>query len=339
MKDQFGRTIDYMRISITDRCNLRCRYCMPHGIVSVPMKEIMTMEEIARIAAAAATLGIRKIKVTGGEPLVRKGCCCLIGMLKAVPGIEQVTMTTNGILLEQYLEELLAAGIDGINISLDTLDPELYRAVTGGGDLTPVLRSIRDLAEHTNVPVKLNAVSLNLKAAAEKFGCRYEGPGWTELLSLAKTLPVDVRFIEMMPIGYGKGFETISHEALLAQLKEKYPELKPDSRIHGNGPAVYYQIPGYRGSVGLISAIHGKFCGSCNRVRLTAQGFLKSCLSFDSGEDLREILRDTGIMTEVEREERLLAALKRGIGKKPMAHCFEHPEEMTERRDMVQIGG
>lgn len=339
MKDQFGRTIDYLRISITDRCNLRCRYCMPYGIACVPMREILTMEEIVRIASLGAKLGIRKIKVTGGEPLVRKGCCDLIRMLKAVPGIEQVTMTTNGILLEEHLGELLAAGIDGINISLDTLDPVLYRGLTGGGELEAVLRPLVYLAENTAVPVKVNAVSMNLKAAAEKLGCPYAGQEWRELLALARVLPVDVRFIEMMPIGYGKDFDTISHQELLENLRREYPGLKADSRTHGNGPAVYYQIPGYRGSIGLISAIHGKFCSSCNRVRLTAQGYLKSCLSFDSGADLRRILRDDGRMTEEERDGELLAALRRGIVKKPQAHCFEHPEEMTEHRDMVQIGG
>ena len=164
MRDHLGRQIDYMRISITDRCNLRCRYCMPEGVKCVPMEEILTLEECAEIAAWAASLGISKVKVTGGEPLVRLGCCDFIRMLKDIKGIEKVTITTNGILLERYLEELISAGIDGINISLDTLDPKLYRALTGGGDLEAVLRALEKTVKirgDRQIPVKINAVSLD----------------------------------------------------------------------------------------------------------------------------------------------------------------------------------
>ncbi|MDO4267192.1 MAG: radical SAM protein, partial [Eubacteriales bacterium] len=266
MKDGFGRTISYMRISITDRCNLRCRYCMPHGIECVPMDQLLTFEEYAAAAAAAVRLGIRRFKITGGEPLARRGCCRLIAMLKQIPGVEQVTITTNGALLPEYLDEILAAGTDGINISLDTLDPELYRALTGGGDIRPVLEVLERLTEpshRTNssgkqIPVKINAVSLDLAALSERLGCSGSGAGWTELLSLAKEYPFDLRFIEMMPVGYGKQFASVDHRELLRQLKELYPDLEQDQSIHGNGPAVYYRIPGFRGGIGLISAMHGK---------------------------------------------------------------------------------
>ena len=189
MKDQYGREIDYMRISITDRCNLRCRYCMPHGIESVPMAEILTLEEYVQIAACGAAMGIRKIKVTGGEPLVRLGCCELVQMLKSCSNIEKVTITTNGILLGKYLDSLLAAGIDGINISLDTLDSGLYQALTGGGELEQVLDAIKQTTEacaERNIPVKVNAVSLELADVAERLECSYKGPGWSELLKLAE---------------------------------------------------------------------------------------------------------------------------------------------------------
>lgn len=340
MRDKLGREIDYMRISITDRCNLRCRYCMPDGIRCVSMDEILTLEEYVRIAACGASLGIRKIKVTGGEPLVRLGCCDFIRMLKELKGIEKVTITTNGILLERYLEELAAAGIDGINISLDTLDPGLYNALTGGGSLATVLKGLEyglEICQGRNIPIKINAVSLQLKDMAKRLGCGYNGPGWQELLKLAEKYPMDVRFIEMMPIGYGKEYESLNHDRVLATLREMYPGLERDNRVHGNGPAVYYRIPGFQGSIGFISAIHGKFCGSCNRVRLTSQGYLKSCLCYEDGEDLRAILRGRG--TCQEKDARLEKAMKNAIWGKPMAHCFEHPEQMTECENMVKIGG
>lgn len=329
-----------MRISITDRCNLRCRYCMPDGVKCVPMADILTLEEYVRIAACGALLGIRKIKVTGGEPLVRLGCSKLVGMLKETPGIEKVTITTNGILLERYLGELVEAGIDGINISLDTLDPALYSALTGGGSLQSVLKALEcalKVCERKAIPVKINAVSLDLEDVGAQLDCGYNGPGWQEMLWIARRYPVDVRFIEMMPVGFGKQYRSLNHEKLLHQLQAMYPDLEKDKEIHGNGPAVYYRIPGFGGSVGFISAIHGKFCAGCNRVRLTAQGYMKSCLCYEDGEDLRQILRGNG--TVEEKDEMLFAAMERAIKGKPMAHCFEHPEMMTEYDNMVSIGG
>ena len=325
MKDSYGRVIDYMRISITDRCNLRCRYCMPDGISCVPMCEILTLEEICTVAACGARLGIRHLKITGGEPLVRKGCCDLIRMLKGLPGIEKVTITTNGMLLREYLDELAAAGIDGINISLDTRDGRIYEAVTGTDGLETVLEGIRR-ASVLPLPVKVNAVSLDLGEE-----------NWRQMIELARVYPVDVRFIEMMPIGYGKQFPVINHQELLAKISEAYPGLEPDHRQHGFGPAVYYRIPGLLGSVGLISAIHGKFCSSCNRVRLTSQGYLKTCLCYEEGADLRTLLRSG--MTEAEKQERIVQTMRQAIEQKPAAHCFDHPGQMTEHRSMAVIGG
>lgn len=340
MKDHLGRTIDYMRISITDRCNLRCRYCMPEGIDCIPMTEILTLEEYRQVAACGAALGIRRIKVTGGEPLVRLGCCDFIRMLKEIPGVEKVTITTNGILLGKYLEELLQAGIDGINISLDTLDPRLYSALTGGGELKSVLSALTDTlraCKDRQIPVKINTVSMDLKQAARQLGCSYDGPGWQEMLELARRYPVDVRFIEMMPIGYGKLYGSADHQKILKQLKDRYPDMEEDQKVHGYGPAVYYRIPGFQGSIGLISALHGKFCHSCNRVRLTSQGYLKSCLCYEDGADLKKILQSGKGREETERE--LLAVMRQVIGDKPGEHCFEHPERITEHENMVKIGG
>ncbi len=342
MKDGFGRTIDYMRISITDRCNLRCRYCMPYGIEPVAMQEILCFEEIEAAARCAASLGIRHLKVTGGEPLVRRGCCRLVKMLKQVPGIEKVTLTTNGVLLEEYLEQLLDAGIDGINVSLDTMDPKRYKDLTGRDCLASVLRAL-ELAAAGVPSVKVNAVSLDLGEE-----------NWTDLVKLAERLPVDVRFIEIMPIGYGKEFPALDHRELLDKLKMLYPGLREDRSQHGFGPAVYYKIPGFRGSIGFISAIHGKFCSSCNRVRLTSQGYLKTCLCYEDGTDLRAVLREgwnTGEKEghycwpeglrpdDAELQGRLRKAFEEALRKKPAAHCFEEPEKITEAGNMASIGG
>ncbi len=328
MIDSFGRTIDYMRISITDRCNLRCRYCMPGGVEWLPMADILTYEEILRVCRAAAGLGIRHLKITGGEPLVRKGCPELIGRLKEIPGIEAVTITTNGILLEQHLDALKRAGVDGINVSLDTLDRERFAELTGFDRLDQVLSGLKR-AVAAGFKVKVNAVSLDLGRNERGGYC------WEQLAGLAREYPLDVRFIEMMPIGYGKQFETVDHQKLLEEMREVFPDLEPDGRCHGFGPAVYYRVPGFKGSLGLISAIHGKFCGQCNRVRLTSTGYLKACLCYEDGVDLRPVLRgaaDGG-------GEALCDVMERMICKKPWAHCFEEPERITEGHNMSSIGG
>ena len=348
MLDRNGREIDYLRISVTDRCNLRCKYCMPDGIQSLPMSEILTYEEMCTIAETAAELGIRHIKLTGGEPLVRRGLISFVEKLKAVSGIEAVTMTTNGILLEKELPALIDAGLDAVNISLDTMNPEKYREITGTDGLDTVLSAIKaagtiyrtaawgsgradseDSAETGNRPalrVKINAVSLDLGE-----------DNLRALLDIARNMPVDVRFIEMMPIGFGKNFPALSHTALLENLKAMYPGLQKDERRHGYGPAVYYTIPGYQGSVGLISAIHGKFCDTCNRVRLTSQGYLKTCLCYNDGADLRAILRAG--LPETEMRAALFDSMREAILCKPDAHCFDKPSRITENAGMNAIGG
>ncbi len=333
MQDFYGRSIDYMRVSITDRCNLRCRYCMPDDIQLDQMKEILTYEEIEEICRAAAELGIRKLKVTGGEPLVRKGCPKLIGRLKQIPGIEQVTLTTNGVLLKKYLPELQKNGIDAVNVSLDTLDREHYAQITGQDVLEDVQEGIR-LAVEKGIRVKINSVlipGLN------------EG-SWEELIRMAEEYPVDVRFIEMMPIGYGKAYRAVDNGTLLRQLQDHYPDIRPDGKTHGNGPAVYYYIPGFQGSIGFISAVHGRFCGSCNRIRLTSMGNCKPCLCYEDSVDLRRILRGESEGSETEgaqavRRELLLDGIRQAISMKPKQHCFEALSHITEVKQMVQIGG
>ncbi|MBE6908894.1 MAG: GTP 3',8-cyclase MoaA [Ruminococcaceae bacterium] len=326
MLDRYGRNIDYLRISVTDRCNLRCRYCMPEGVELVPMQEILTYEEIREICAAAAKLGVRKLKVTGGEPLVRRGCAELIRMLKTVPGIEQVTLTTNGVLLGKYLPELLDAGLDAANVSLDTLDRERYAAITGQDALGAVLESV-DAALASGLRLKLNAVLQKGVNDDE----------WFALASLARDRALDVRFIELMPIGAGKGIRGVANTELRAELLRRYPELEEDAAVRGNGPAVYVRVPGWKGGVGFISAMHGKFCDRCNRLRLTAQGRLKPCLCYGDAVDLMPLLRGGAHGTE--REALLCQALEDAVASKPAQHCFEAPERVTETARMADIGG
>lgn len=334
MKDRYNRTIDYMRISITDRCNLRCTYCMPQDISLTSMENILTYEEIIRICTNAAELGITRFKVTGGEPLVRKGCVTLIREMKRIPGVEQVTMTTNGVLLGRYLEELIQAGIDGINISLDTLDAWRYEKITGKNELPDVMENI-ERAVGSGVRVKLNTV---LQSGVNE-------DEWESIALLASKKQIDVRFIEMMPIGFGKNCRGISGRELLERMKTRWPDIEEAADIHGNGPAVYYHVPGWKGSIGLINAIHGKFCASCNRIRLTSRGKLKPCLCFGDTVDLMPILRSrpatekSDSFGDIESEDMIRRAIAEAIAEKPAQHCFEQKDHITEESQMVSIGG
>ena len=330
MRDRYNRTIDYMRISITDRCNLRCTYCMPQDIALTPMANLLTYEEIIEICRAASEVGISRLKVTGGEPLVRRGCVSLIRQMKKIRGIEQVTMTTNGVLLGEYLQELKEAGIDGVNISLDTLDAGRYERITGKNELRKVLENI-DKAVSSDIKVKLNTV---LQAGVNE-------DEWEQIARLAEMYPLDVRFIEMMPIGFGKSSSGVSGADLLEKMKKVWPDLERETVTHGNGPAVYYHVPGWKGSIGLINAIHGKFCDSCNRIRLTSMGKLKPCLCYGETVDLMPILRGN-IDTEASAYDlgsELKKAISEAIAEKPLQHCFEQGEFVTEESQMVRIGG
>ncbi len=322
MTDTYGRNIDYMRVSITDRCNLRCRYCMPlEGIEWVPAGGLLTLEEISQVCAQAAQIGIRKIKLTGGEPLMRKGCAALVGMLKAIPGIEQVTLTTNGTLLARHAKELYENGVTAVNVSLDTLDPEKYREITGSCALEDVLLGIAEM-ERYPVPLKINSV---LQRGVNE-------DGWLKLVELAKDRPLDVRFIEMMPIGLGKEFEAISNKELLEKLEACYGPLTAEKKPHGNGPALYYRLPGFQGCIGFISAIHGKFCGQCNRIRLTSVGQVKPCLCYAKSFSVKEAVRSG-------QDRKVQQILQQAIMDKPKSHCFEAPRAVTEQQEMARIGG
>ena len=320
MIDRYGRKIEYLRISITDRCNLRCRYCMPDGIEKVPMDRILTYEDILRICRAAVSVGITRFKVTGGEPLVRLGCTDFIGELKSMQGVSQVTMTTNGMLLAQSMPALIEAGLDAVNISLDTMDPEKFTYITKCGDISAVLKGI-DAASEGGIKTKINCVPQ--KGFNENEIGRFA--------EFAFSRGIDVRFIELMPVGSADSDTGVSNEYVLNLLKDKYPGLEPDSSIHGNGPAVYYHIPGKKGSIGLISAMHNVFCDKCNRLRLTSQGLIKPCLAYSEGVDLRPALAGT----DEDIRDRLIEAIQM----KPEKHCFNDDEDSIEKRSMFQIGG
>ena len=322
MFDSTRREIHYLRLSVTDLCNLRCRYCMPDGVEKLEREAVLTYKEFLRLAALFAQCGIDTVRVTGGEPLVRKNVEQLVAGLKAIPGIRKVTMTTNGILLAQQLPALLTAGLDSVNISLDTLRPEVFRQITARDEFAAVQAGLQAALE-SGIPVKLNCVP---QAGVN------EGE-LEDLAALAENRPLQVRFIEMMPIGYGAAMPCISGPELRQRFAHRWPELQPlTEAAFGDGPAVYYTVPGWQGSIGFIAAVHGKFCASCNRVRLTSQGFLRPCLASEAGCDLRALLRSGADDTQ------LLAAIRETIWAKPREHHFED-SSMPATRGMYRIGG
>lgn len=299
---------------------------MPNGVSCVDMEEILTYEEMEWIVRAAVRVGITRFKITGGEPLVRRGCDKFIARLIQIPGVEEVTMTTNGVLLEQELPKLWEAGLRSVNISLDTLQRIRYQELTGFDELERVKASMKAALE-IGMKVKINVVLQK----------DYNEDEWKTLAELAKLYPVDVRFIELMPIGLGKECPVVYNEEILQKLQETYQGITRDEIIRGNGPAVYYQIPGFQGSIGFISAMHGKFCQHCNRIRLTAKGQLKGCLCYGDSIDIRQIIWGDG--ERKEREKKIDCAMRMAIRKKPGQHCFEQLDKITEVRHMSQIGG
>lgn len=323
MLDACGRTIDYVRISITDRCNLRCIYCMPQeGVTCLGHGDILTFEEIERVVRALQHLGVRYVRVTGGEPMARLGCLDLVDRIHHIPGIEEIAMTTNGILLDGQVSRAKQAGLNALNISLDTLDPDAYRRMARGGELDKVLRVINDALE-AGLRVKINAVPVR----------GWNEAGLTELAAMARDRDICVRFIELMPVGCGAGLSPIPSDELEAQMAAAFGPLSRDESHHGYGPARYVRPAGFRGSIGFISPMSHEFCDRCNRVRLTADGFLKLCLNHRAGLDLRKLLRE-GIS-----EAELEAALREAIAHKPKRHGFTEDIEDREIRRMNEIGG
>lgn len=322
MKDQYGRTIDYLRISVTDRCNLRCIYCMPEaGVEWIPHEDILTFEEIVRLCRLFAFLGIRRIKLTGGEPLVRHGILSLVRELSSIPGIEQITMTTNGVLFAPMAEKLAKAGLSAATISLDTLRQERYAEITRF-DFLKETEAAMKMALSLGLSIKLNCVPL--RGVNED-----ELPA---LAALAKDEPLSVRFIELMPMGCARAYTPVPSDEVKKRLEAVYGASLPFQGRIGNGPAEYVTFPGFRGHIGFISALSQPFCSQCNRIRLTASGYLKLCLHHPDGVELLPELRSG------KSDEELLCLLASAVFRKPRQHHFE--ESLNAGNDrMNQIGG
>lgn len=324
--DGFSRPITYLRVSVTDKCNLRCIYCMPEGgLPWLRRDEILSYEEIAAIVRAAASVGVRTIRLTGGEPLVRRDLSRLISAIASVPGIDDIALSTNGLLLEEQLPELVAAGLRRVNFSLDTLKPDRFEDIARRPGLEAVLRAIDAAAKAGLAPLKLNCVVMRGKNDDELAG----------FAELTRHRPIYVRFIEVMPVHENLGLQRdtyVSSDEILERISA-IGELSPISGPAGNGPARYFALPGAAGAVGVISPLSHDYCERCNRVRLTADGRLRLCLFGDHALDLRSPLRN-GATTEA-----LATLLRSAMLIKPERHHLRLGESASRMRAFSEIGG
>jgi len=322
LKDPYSRIIDYMRVSVTDRCNLRCIYCMPEeGVEQIDHTDILSYEEIVRIIGVASGLGVRKIRITGGEPLARKDIQSLIRQVKELGVIDDLSLTTNGVLLERYADDLKRAGLDRVNVSLDSLKEDLYRKMTGG-DFKTVMKGIDKAKDIGLTPVKINMVPIR-------------GINDDEIEDFARLTvdtPYHVRFIEFMPKGNRSFYDEKKHipSDEVKMKVEKIGSLVP-VRARKNGPAKYFRLPGSRGVIGFISAMTHHFCEECSRLRLTADGKLRPCLFSETEIDLRSSIRKGVKDKEIERLLRLAVEVK------PEGHYLI--ERGKQERPMSGIGG
>ena len=319
MIDSFSRTIDYLRISITDRCNLRCQYCLPGDFTNYPRNEILQYEEFLRLCTIMAQLGVETFRVTGGEPLVRKGCVPFIGQLKTIPGVKKVTITTNGILLDNYISDLVNAGLDGLNISLDSVCKENYKNITGADALDNVLQALQKAVAY-GIPTKINTVIIKGVNDHEIL----------QIVALAEKLPINVRFIELMPTMANAEMQGISNAEVLQTITSQYEDLTPDASIYGAGPARYYCSNHLIGKVGFISPLNQHFCANCNRLRISSTGFLRLCLHHPHGVDLKQLLRSGASDDEIKH------AILTSTLEKPQQHFLQSE---TNVQDMSKIGG
>ena len=327
--DAYNRPISYLRISVTDRCNLRCIYCMPpEGVPWHPHEEILRYAEIETIVRTAAELGINKIRLTGGEPLVRRGIVDLVRALARIPGIDDLAMTTNGTLLARYAADLAEAGLRRVNVSLDTLRPERFHSITRLGRLEDVLNGMEAAQQAGLEPIKINTVVMRGMNDDEvvDFARKTMETGW------------NVRFIEPMPVGNGVLAEgewrkrVVTGKEIRERIEAALGPLEPAKMRVGNGPARYYRLPGADGTLGFITPISEHFCYRCNRLRLTADGQLRPCLLSDYEIDLRAPLRQGADVAQIK------ALILQGIRNKPMQHHLDE-QERPENRGMSEIGG
>jgi len=315
--------VDYLRLSITDRCNLRCTYCMPsEGVKARGHGEILSYEELAAFARVAAGLGITKVRITGGEPLVRHGCADFVGMLSRTSGIQDISLTTNGALLPRFAADLRAAGLKRVNISLDSLDPARFARITRGGRLEETLAGIEAAFAAGFAPVKINTLLL---------------PGVEDELDafvdLTRERDLHVRFIEFMPLDRRVAGDDLGGEGrllpagdLLRRLMERYV-LVAHEGPYGHGPAQYWSVPGARGTIGFIAGVSEHFCETCNRLRLTADGRLRTCLFSGREVDVRPLLGDP---------DALRALIEAAVAGKTYDRCRE---ALANERSMSEIGG
>ncbi len=324
MLDQFGRNINYLRVSVTDRCDLRCIYCMPkEGISWTDPSHILRYEEMVRLCRLFAGLGITKIRLTGGEPLVRRDLQELVRGIGAIEGIDKLNLTTNGVKLSAMLPQLVEAGLGGINLSLDTLDREQFYSITRIDALHSVLDGLMAAINEPNLSVKLNCVPMEQNESQ-----------LVPLARLAKEHDIAVRFIELMPIGLGSNLNRRTEDEVRAVLEEAFGKARVADKGDGAGPGRYVTFDGFCGKVGFISAMTHQFCDGCNRVRLTATGFLKTCLQYDEGVNLGELIRRGAT------DAMLLNAMEEAITGKPASHQFSSANVLGgERKMMHQIGG
>jgi len=331
-KDSYLRTINYLRISITDRCNLRCVYCMPpDGVIPIEHKEILSYEEIVRVVRIAAGIGLKKVRITGGEPLVRKDVTYLIAAIRNIEGIKDLSLTTNGILLSKCADKLVEAGLQRINISLDSLKPDRYEEITRGGDLNLVLRGIEAAEKAGFSPIKINMVPIR-------------GLNSDEIEDFARMtlkVPYQIRFIEFMPFGT-EGLWSTEKFISTDEIKSIVEGIGPliPVKLKRSGPAIYFRFDNASGVVGFISPISNHFCGECNRLRLTADGKLRPCLFSETEIDLKPALRGGASDDEIRR------LIKLSIEAKPEGHHIQNtaPRSLMKnrescRRPMTRIGG
>ncbi|MGB4600593.1 MAG: GTP 3',8-cyclase MoaA [Trichlorobacter sp.] len=324
LRDTFQRRINYLRLSVTDRCNLRCFYCMPpEGVASVGHDGILAYEELQLIAECAVRLGIEKVRITGGEPLVRAGVVDFLARLAAIPGLRHLALTTNGMLLEQMAAELCRAGVQRLNVSLDSLKPQTFREITRGGELDRVLAGLDAAVAAGFPPPKINMVIMRGINDAEIL----------DFAELTRTRGCAVRFIEYMPVVKEEGWQRLcfSGEEVLQRINQQYV-LEPIDKGAFSGPSQDFRIPGARGSIGIITAVSGHFCNDCNRIRVTAGGQAKGCLFSDEKTDLVSFLRPPD-------REGLCRSLQRIVASKPEGHGIRCGEYEHSNFSMAQVGG
>lgn len=320
MLDDAGRKINYLRISVTDLCNLRCRYCMPEeGILKKKHEDILRIEEIEEIVAEGAKIGIEKVRITGGEPLIKKGIIELVRKISNIDGIKDLAITTNGTLLKQYAKDLKYSGLNRVNISIDSLNKEKYKKITRGGKIEEVLAGIEEARRVGLTPIKLNTVLIG----------GFNDDEIEDFVNLTNNENIDVRFIELMPLGQASRW---AKEHFISNIKvlENFPDLVPLCKEDKGSPAKYYKLPMGKGRVGLINPISSHFCSSCNRIRITADGRIKPCLHSNYEINIKSLIRQNIKLSDI---------LKLAIKSKPKEHIIKKDEYEPIIRNMYQIGG